>query len=197
MLDRSTRDEVGEIIAKSRTGESYDGLARVADAVEAGELDAEEYDVTVEELRELREKAVFWEARQVVDECRAGEFENLPHLQQAIEEGKLDTEQVESLDLGDMEAWERGFEIHRATLILDEIRTDPSRAWPVYRARLKREFTRDELNLTRDEYRMLVNPHPVRYRLASALVLLSVACRRLSWRLRGVDPDEAPPVDIV
>lgn len=92
-----------EILAACREG-SFEHLAHLIQAFREDHVSQEALGLSDEELEELKHQARRENAKDIVAECRNGNFTNLAPLEQAIHDGRLTGQDVEELGI-ELDVW--------------------------------------------------------------------------------------------
>ncbi len=137
-------------------------LDQMQAVIKDGPLTYEDLGTSKEEVESFGPRKSLEEMREIADDCRRGDFTNLPLLAVAVSllplSGDLSQEDVDSLDL-DLEGWKRQDEINTGRELVETLRQRGglSEAGDVDRELLTR-FTAEELGLTEEEYLLLITP---------------------------------------
>lgn len=161
---------IQRVIDNARIG-NFENFLDATKPLRMGALPYEEAGSTEEELAELGSEFNDFVARQIFDECTHGSFDRLGTLEEMLECGAISDGVLKEFGVVDLEKFKRarhlaiGKEIVRGA----HDRDNPLGLLRLQDAIEEGTYTFHDLGITRNQYRKLINPHPVRHFIAKRI----------------------------
>jgi hypothetical protein len=136
-----------------------DLVPKLLEMIDEGVVTYEELGITEEELKAIPRKASVQALREIADQCREGDFTNLPLLAMAMGllPEELSAEEIESLDL-DLDGWKHQDEINRGRELVEALRERGFSDLGDVDRQLLMRFNAEELGLTDEEWLIVTTP---------------------------------------